>query len=97
LREVPGGVELSVRAKPRASRPGIGRVRETALEVRIGAAPVEGAANAELVEVLAKALGVPRGAVRLLHGEHGRNKRFQIAGLTLPEARARLGLPPQQP
>jgi uncharacterized protein (TIGR00251 family) len=94
---VPGGVELWVRAKPRASRPGIGPVREAAVEVRIGAPPVEGAANAELVQVLAEALGVPPRTVTLLHGERGRNKRFHIAGLTLADARARLGLPLQQP
>ena len=94
---MPGGVELWVRAKPRASRPGVGPIRGAALEVRIGAPPVEGAANAELVQVLAEALGVPRRALTLVHGEHGRNKRFHIAELTLAEARARLGLPALQP
>ncbi|HZX44026.1 MAG TPA: DUF167 domain-containing protein [Myxococcaceae bacterium] len=89
---MPGGVELSVRVKPRASRPGIGAVREGALEVRVGAPPVEGAANDALVELLARELELPRRAVTLVSGEHGRSKRVRIEGLTLAEVRARLGL-----
>ncbi|HUM12605.1 MAG TPA: DUF167 domain-containing protein [Myxococcaceae bacterium] len=92
VREVPGGVELSVRAKPRASRPGLGAVRDGALDVRVSAAPVEGAANEALVELLARQLDVPRRAVSLVSGEHGRSKRVRIEGLTLAEVRARLGL-----
>ncbi|HET9037170.1 MAG TPA: DUF167 domain-containing protein [Myxococcaceae bacterium] len=84
---------MSVRAKPRASRPGIGAVREGELEVRVSAAPVEGAANEAIVELLAGALDLPRRAVTLVSGERGRTKRVRIEGLSLPDIRARLGLP----
>jgi len=67
-------------------------VRDGALEVRISAPPVEGAANDALVELLARELGVARRAVSLISGEHGRSKRLRIEGLTLAEVRARLGL-----
>jgi uncharacterized protein (TIGR00251 family) len=67
-------------------------VREGALEVRVGAPPVEGAANDALVELLARELELPRRAVTLVSGEHGRSKRVRIEGLTLAEVRARLGL-----
>lgn len=80
-----------VRAKPRASRPGIGLVREGALEIRVGAPPVEGAANTALIHVIAEALGVVRRAVTLVQGERGRTKRFRVEGISLDEARARLG------
>ena len=58
----------------------------------MSAPPVEGAANEALVEVLARALDLPRRAVTLVSGEHGRAKRVRIEGLTLDDVRARLGL-----
>jgi uncharacterized protein (TIGR00251 family) len=60
--------------------------------VRVSAPPVEGAANDALVEHLAQELDLPRRAVALVSGEHGRSKRVRIEGLTLAEVRARLGL-----
>jgi uncharacterized protein len=92
LRDVGGGVEISVRARPRSGRPGLGPFRNGFLEVRLSAAPVEGAANAELTETLAEALGVPRRAVVLLAGQKGRIKRLCVEGLTADEVRLRLGL-----
>jgi uncharacterized protein (TIGR00251 family) len=82
-----------VRAKPRASRPGIGTVREGALEVRVSAPPVEGAANEAIVELLARVLALPRRAITLVSGEHGRSKRVRVEGLDAGEVRARLGIP----
>lgn len=81
-----------MRVKPRASRPGIGEVRDGALEVRVSAPPVEGAANDALVELLARELDVPRRAVTLISGEHGRQKRLRVLGLSVAEVRARLRL-----
>lgn len=52
-----------------------------ALRVRLAAPPVDGEANAELVKCLAKWLGVPRRAVRLVAGETGRNKVVEVEGI----------------
>ncbi len=73
-------VLLRLRIQPRSSREGIGGVHGDRLRVRVSAPPVEGAANARLLEVLAKALDLPRGALRLTHGERGRDKEVLIAG-----------------
>ena len=54
---------------------------------------MEGAANEAIVELLAGALDLPRRAVTLVSGERGRTKRVRIEGLSLPDIRARLGLP----
>ena len=81
-----------MRAKPRASRPGIGQIREGVLEVRVSAPPVEGAANDAILELIAGALHLPRRAVTLISGEHGRSKRLRIEGLAAADVRARLGL-----
>ncbi len=50
--------------------------------MRLVAPPVEGKANACLLEFLAKAFGVPRAQVELLSGEHSRTKRVRIQAPT---------------
>jgi uncharacterized protein (TIGR00251 family) len=54
------GIVIDVRVVPRAGRSGIAGTRDGALLVRLNAPPVAGAANAELVELLADALGVAK-------------------------------------
>ena len=53
-----------------------------ALKVRLNAAPVDGAANEELVEVLASWLDVPRRAVAIVTGETARVKVVEVSGVT---------------
>jgi uncharacterized protein (TIGR00251 family) len=76
----PDGLLLQVRVVPRAGRSAIAGVRDGALLVRLAAAPVDGAANAELIDVIAAAFAVPRRAVTLVSGERSRLKRVRIAG-----------------
>ena len=87
---VPGGVVIDVRVIPRAGRSGVAGLRGGALLVRLTAPPVEGAANAELIEVVAAAAGVPRKAVSLVSGGRSRQKRVQVLGITREAALARL-------
>jgi uncharacterized protein YggU (UPF0235/DUF167 family) len=54
------------------------------------APPVDGAANDELLDLLAKALGVPRSGVRLVHGKSSRVKRVEVDRLGAEDVRARL-------
>lgn len=82
LTDTPRGVVIAVRAIPRAGRSGIAGLRAGALLVKLAAAPVEGAANAELVEVLAGALGVHRRQLTVITGERGRDKRVLVEGST---------------
>jgi uncharacterized protein YggU (UPF0235/DUF167 family) len=77
---------------PRAKKSMVEGVRAGALLVRLAAPPVEGAANAALIELLAGALGVPRRAVALLSGDRSRDKRIVVAGITASDARRRLDL-----
>ncbi|MET0215608.1 MAG: DUF167 domain-containing protein [Vicinamibacterales bacterium] len=85
-------VILDVRVIPRASRPGLAGMRDGALLVRLSAPPVEGAANAELIHVLAKALDVPKRQVTIVAGERGRLKRVRVEGLTAERAAEMLKL-----
>ncbi len=84
--------ELAIRVVPRASRAGIAGVRGEAVLVRLGAAPVDGAANAELVDTLARALDLPRRAVTITAGARSRTKRVRLEGVSRDEALRRLGL-----
>jgi len=77
-----------VRVIPRASKTEIVGQRDGALVVRVAAPPVEGAANEALVEFLAKALGVPKRAVRIVAGERGRVKRVAVEGVSDDDVRA---------
>jgi len=76
-----GAVRFAVRVQPRASRSEIVGEHGGALRVRLGAPPVDGAANEALVELLAKALGVPRRAVRVVTGLTARAKTVEVDGV----------------
>jgi hypothetical protein len=89
---VPGGVVLSVRVVPRAARSGLAGTRDGALLVRVTAPPVEGAANAELIEVIARALGVAKRAVSIVSGERGRLKRVRVDGVTVDYVNAKCSM-----
>jgi uncharacterized protein (TIGR00251 family) len=90
LRPTNEGVLLSVRVVPRAARAGLAGIREDALLVRLNAAPVEGAANAELIDVLADVLGVPRRALSITVGERSRRKTVLIRGLSANEIASKI-------
>lgn len=83
---------LTVRLTPRASREEIAGERDGVLLVRVTAPPVDGAANEALVRLLAKALRVPKGAVRIISGATSRTKAVEVDGLEIAEVRARLGI-----
>jgi len=84
------GVILTVRVIPRAATSGVAGMRADALLVRLHAPPVEGAANAELIEVIASALKVPKRAVTIASGERSRVKRVRVAGIDEVTAELRL-------
>lgn len=83
--EQDGCFTFTVRVVPRASRTQIVGESDGVLRVRIAAPPVAGAANDELVRVLARALRVSRSAVAITAGHTSRLKRVAISGIK-PEA-----------
>jgi uncharacterized protein (TIGR00251 family) len=87
-----GGVVIDVRVIPRASKAGLAGTRDDALLVRLKAPPVEGAANDELIELIAGVLEVPRRSVRIVAGERARLKRVRVDGLSVTDAARALGL-----
>jgi uncharacterized protein len=88
VHEESGVVRFAVRVSPRASREAFAGVHDGALKVSLTAPPVEGAANAALVALFAKALGVPKRAVRIVAGESSRTKRVEVEGVSADRVRA---------
>ncbi len=83
-------VRLTVRAQPGASRSEVVGWQGGTLRVRVQAPPLEGRANAAVVELLAKALGVPRRSVRIERGETSREKVIAVDDLDEAEIHRRL-------
>jgi uncharacterized protein (TIGR00251 family) len=84
------GVVLTVRVQPRAARSEIVDVRDGLIRIRLAAAPVDGAANAALLELLAEALSVRKRDVTLISGDTSRSKRVLVKSLRVEEAEERL-------
>ena len=74
---------LALLVQPRAARDGWVGPQGDAFKVRITAPPVDGQANEHLIRFLAKAFGVSRADVILLHGASGRRKTLRIHRPTL--------------
>lgn len=83
-------LRLQIHLQPRAPCDRIVGWQGAALKVQVHAPPVEGAANAALIELLAETLEVPRRAVRILFGSTNRNKLVEIDGADPAAARQHL-------
>ena len=62
------GVRFAVHVQPKASRTEFAGVHGAALKVRLHAPPVDGAANDEVINLIAKSLGVAKRSVRIVAG-----------------------------
>ena len=75
-----GALVFDIQVVPRASRVAVGPSIGDRLRVAVTAPPVDGAANAAVIEALAGAFGVRRAAVGIVRGETGRRKTVRIDG-----------------
>lgn len=81
ITEAAGSVTFDILVQPRASRAKIGPVHDDRLKVAVTSPPVDGEANAAVIELLAKTLGVSRSAVEVVAGASSRRKTVRIAGV----------------
>lgn len=84
-RRLDDGLELRVRLTPKSARDSIEGVETAAdgrahLKARVRAVPEDGKANKALVKLLARALGMPAGAIALVSGETARLKTLHLDG-----------------
>ena len=78
---------FNVRVVPRASKSEIVGEHDGALKVRIASPPVDGAANAELIKLLAKTFAVSKAQVEIIGGQTSRSKQIKIAGAKAEQIR----------
>lgn len=76
---------LTLFVQPRSSRNRICGLHEGGLKISLTSPPVDGAANDDCCRFLAKQLGVPRSAVKIVTGERSRHKRLKIKGATVQQ------------
>jgi uncharacterized protein (TIGR00251 family) len=85
FRETPEGVLVHLRVTPNAGRDAIEGVEHrddgsSVLRVRVKAVPDKGKANAAVIALLAKALGLPKSSLSLISGDTARLKTVLVAG-----------------
>jgi len=83
-------LRFQVHLKPRSARSRVLGVRAGLLDVAVQAPPVDGRANAELVRLLSRALGLPRRAITIVSGQTGRQKWVNVEGISADELLGRL-------
>ncbi|MEE8466600.1 MAG: DUF167 domain-containing protein [Dehalococcoidia bacterium] len=81
---------LKVRVQPKASRNQVLGYDEGTLRLRVTAPPIDGKANAGVIALLAKTLGVSKSKLQIVQGQSSRNKAVSVETLTEQEVRRRV-------
>lgn len=68
---------LTLRVTPNSGADAVA-ITDARVDVRVTATPEAGKANAAVLALLAKALGVPKSALTIVKGETGRDKRVRL-------------------
>jgi len=92
ITEITGGLRFEVRVQPRSSRNQVVGEQAGALKVKLTAPPVDGEANAALIDFLSGCLKLPRRDICLVKGETSRCKMVEIMGISRDEFIARIGI-----
>jgi hypothetical protein len=86
-------MRLNVKVVPGASRSGLAGWLGDSLKVRVAAPPEQGKANAAVENLIAAALGLPKGSARIVMGAGSPRKVVEIVAMSESEIHARLGRP----
>jgi uncharacterized protein len=76
---------VDILVQPRASRARLGPRHDGRIKIAVTAPPVDGEANAAVIELVAKSLGVPRSAVTVIAGQSSRRKTLKVTGASLAQ------------
>lgn len=87
-----GGVLIRVKAVPGARADAIAGLLGDRLKVRISAPPEAGRANAAIVALLARSLGVRVADIELVRGGSSPEKVFHVSGIDVGQTTQRLRL-----
>ena len=72
------GCQLQLLVSPNAKRTAAEGLHDGCLRVRLAAPPVDGKANEQLLDWLARELQLPRRSVRVKRGESARRKQIEV-------------------
>jgi uncharacterized protein (TIGR00251 family) len=75
-------ITIDILVQPRASRAKIGPMHDGRLKIAVTAPPVDGEANAAVIDLVARQLGIARGDVEVVAGASSRRKTLRIANAT---------------
>ena len=78
IKHHPEGFLLTVNVQPRSSRNQIVGTLNDTLKIKLTAPPVDNAANKMCIQYLAKCLGLPKSAIKIVAGHTGRRKQLLI-------------------
>jgi len=72
---------INIKVEPRSSHPGIAGPYGEGLKVKLTSPPVEGRANEELIEILAKEFKISKKDVEIISGKKSKNKIVRLLGV----------------
>jgi len=81
---------IKVRVQPKSSRNQVDSFQDGTLRVRVTAAPTEGQANAAVIAILAKTLGVSKSRLEIIRGYSSRDKVVSVDTLTEQEVQRKI-------
>ena len=79
------GVAVDILVAPRAARTRLGPVHGDRLKVAVTAPPVDGEANAAVIDAFRRALRIPQSAIEVTAGHTGRRKTLAIIGVAVAD------------
>ena len=81
IREVEGGIVVSVKVQPNASKDRVVGGHTEQLKIAVTVAPEKGKANMAVIKVLSKWLGVKSSDIQIISGEKSRDKKVFIRNI----------------
>ena len=81
IRDDAAGVSFDILVTPRAARDKVGPMHDGRLKIAVTAPPVDGEANAAVIDLIARTLGVAKSAVSVIAGASSRRKTIRVIGV----------------
>ncbi|KHE93386.1 MAG: DUF167 domain-containing protein [Candidatus Scalindua rubra] len=82
IREVDGGVIVSVKVQPNASKDRVVGMHADQIKIAVTVAPEKGKANKAVIKVLSRLLGIKNSDIQIISGETSRDKKVFIKNIS---------------
>lgn len=91
LHDAKGGAALTIRVTPRARKTEFaGILEDGTVRIRVQAPPIEGKANRDLIQFLAKVFGVRKNCIEIVAGERGLDKIVSVTDMSAEDMEKRI-------